>query len=167
MTKLYEELAEIQRKAGDEWDENEQKEIDALNEKIKKLEEAMAAYEETRELLEDINAELDAFKGKPALPLITSDTLDIYWEINDALDDIDEQIKDLERKAEGLSGEEKLKVLEEINRLEQERVAILQQQAEVNQKDIEEKRAALDELARLNGLQFVYDDNNNIINYQE
>ena len=167
MTKLYEELAEIQRKAGDEWDENEQKEIDALNEKIKKLEEAMAAYEETRELLEDINAELDAFKGKPALPLITSDSLDIYWEINDALDDIDEQIKDLERRAEGLSGEEKLKVLEEINRLEQDRVAILQQQAELNQNDIEEKRAALDELARLNGLQFQYDDNNNIINYQE
>ena len=167
MTELYEELAEIQRKAGDEWDENEQKEIDALNEKIKKLEEAMAAYEETRELLEDINAELDAFKGKPALPLITSDTLDIYWEINDALDDIDEQIKDLERKAEGLSGEEKLKVLEEINRLEQERVAILQQQAEANQKDIEEKRAALDELARLNGLQFEYDENGNIANYQE
>lgn len=167
MTELYEELAEIQRKAGDEWDENEQKEIDALNEKIQKLEEAMAAYEETRELLEDINAELDAFKGKPALPLITSDTLDIYWEINDALDDIDEKIKDLERKAEGLSGEEKLKVLEEINRLEQERVAILQQQAEANQKDIEEKRAALDELARLNGLQFEYDENGNIANYQE
>ena len=167
MTELYEELAEIQRKAGDEWDENEQKEIDALNEKIQKLEEAIAAYEETRELLEDINAELDAFKGKPALPLITSDTLDIYWEINDALDDIDEQIKDLERRAEGLSGEEKLKVLEEINRLEQERVAILQQQAAINQTDIEEKRAALDELARLNGLQFEYDDNNNIINYQE
>lgn len=167
MTELYEELAEIQRKAGDEWDENEQKEIDALNEKIQKLEEAMAAYEETRELLEDINAELDAFKGKPALPLITSDTLDIYWEINDALDDIDEQIKDLERKAEGLSGEEKLKVLEEINRLEQERVAILQQQAEINQKDIEEKRAALDKLAELNGLQFEYDENGNIANYQE
>ena len=168
MTKLYEELAEIQRKAGDEWDENEQKEIDALNEKIQKLEEAMAAYEETRELLEDINAELDAFKGKPALPLITSDTLDIYWEINDALDDIDEKIKDLERKAEGLSGEEKLKVLEEINRLEQDRVAILQQQAELNQKDIEEKRAALDELARLNGLQFVYDEETgNITNYLE
>lgn len=167
MTELYEELAEIQRKAGDEWDENEQKEIDALNEKIQKLEEAMAAYEETRELLEDINAELDAFKGKPALPLITSDTLDIYWEINDALDDIDEQIKDLERKTEGLSGEEKLKVLEEINRLEQERVAILQQQAEANQKDIEEKRAALDKLAELNGLQFEYDENGNIANYQE
>ena len=167
MTELYEELATIERKAGDEWDENEQKEIDALKEKIDKLEEAMDAYEETRELLEDINAELDAFKGKPALPLITSDTLDIYWEINDALDDIDEQIKDLERKAEGLSGEEKLKVLEEINRLEQERVAILQQQAEANQKDIEEKRAALDKLAELNGLQFEYDENGNIANYQE
>jgi len=126
MTELYEELAEIQRKAGDELDKDEQKEIDALNEKIKKLEEAMAAYEETRELLEDINAELDAFKGKPALPLITSDTLDIYWEINDALDDIDEKIKDLERQAESLSGEDKLKALEEINRLEQERVTILQ-----------------------------------------
>lgn len=167
MTELYEELATIERKAGDEWDENEQKEIDALKEKIDKLEEAMDAYEETRELLEDINAELDAFKGKPALPLITSDTLDIYWEINDALDDIDEQIKDLERKAEGLSGEEKLKVLEEINRLEQERVAILQQQAEANQKDIEEKQAALDKLAELNGLQFEYDENGNIANYQE
>ena len=168
MTELYEKLAEVERKAGSEWDEKEQEEINALKEKIEKLKEAIAAYEETRELLEDINAELDAFKGKPALPLITSDTLDIYWEINDALDDIDEKIKDLERQAEGLSGEEKLKVLEEINRLEQERVAILQQQAEINQKDIEEKRAALDELARLNGLQFEYDEETgNITNYLE
>ena len=165
MTELYEELTKLETEAGDEWDKKEQEEIAALKEKISKLEEAIEAYEETRELLEDINAELEEMAGTPPLPLIKSELLDVYYEVEDQLDDIEEQIKDLEREAEGLTGEARLEVLQKIHELELERVRVLEKQAEIARQDMEDKKAAMEEIAERNDLLFEYDENGNITNY--
>ena len=58
MEALYSRLRAIEKAAGNEWTESEQKQIEAFKEKIEKLKEAQGQYEETREIIEDINDEI-------------------------------------------------------------------------------------------------------------
>ena len=58
MGELYRQLNELETKAGDEWDEKEQEEIDALKEKIGKVKEAIDQFDETRELMEDLDNDI-------------------------------------------------------------------------------------------------------------
>ena len=167
MTKLYEELAAMEKAAGDEWDESEQKQIDALNEKIATLQEAIDAYEETLGILDDINAEYDEMEGKPALPYVESDYLDVYYEVTDAIDDVEEAITDAQRELEGLVGQDRIDKLKEIEALEERRLELLRQQHEIAVADAKDRKDALDFMAMQNGVRFEYDDNGNITNYLE
>ena len=167
MEKLYEELSAMEKAAGDEWDESEQKQIDALNEKIATLQEAIDAYEETLGILDDINAEYDEMAGKPALPYVESDYLDIYYEVIDALDDVEEAITDAQRELEGLVGQDRIDKLKEIEVLEERRLELLKEQHEIAVVDAKDRKDALDFMAMQNGVKFEYDDNGNITNYLE
>lgn len=61
MTKLWEELDETIRKANKDGNatESEQEKIDTLKERAENLAEAMSQYDETRELIEDLDNEID------------------------------------------------------------------------------------------------------------
>jgi predicted ribosome quality control (RQC) complex YloA/Tae2 family protein len=58
MTGLYNELHDAETSAGDEWDENEQKKIEAIQDRIDKVKEAIGQYDETKELVESIGTEI-------------------------------------------------------------------------------------------------------------
>ena len=167
MTKLYNELAWAEAAAGEEWTESEQEQIDAIKEKIEAVEEAQEAYESTLDTIKDVNTELDKFKGKPPLPVVTSDLVDVYKEVNDELDDIEDSIERIDKKADRLTGSAKVKYLRESAKIEKEKLATLQAQAEVNKKDIAETQAALLKRGADNGLTFTFDENGNISNYNE
>jgi hypothetical protein len=91
----------------------------------------MSAYEETRELLEDINAEYDELEGKKALPEVKSDHHDYLKETRDELDDIEDAIERAQRNADRSTGEERLKYLQEILTLEQQRLLVLEDQKRI------------------------------------
>jgi hypothetical protein len=168
MTALYQELADMETAFGDEWSESEQEQIDALKEKISLLEEAMGDYEETRELLEDINIELDEMAGKAVLPEVKSDNFDYFKELNDELDDVEDALEKAQRNYErATSIEDKTKYLQEILTLEQQRLLIMEDQKARAEQVVAEQKLALEQLAELEGIEFEYDKNGNITNYDE
>ena len=167
MEELYEKLAAMEREAGDEWSESEQEQIDALKDKIATLQEAIDAYEETLGILDDINTAYDEMNGEMALPYVESDYLDIYYEVIDALDDIEEAITDAERKLESLVGQDRIDKLKEIEALEERRLELLKQQHEIAVADAQDRKDALDFMAMQNDVYFDYDKNGNISNYLE
>ena len=58
MGELYRQLNEMETQYGSEWDETEQENIDTLKEKIDKVKEAIAQFDETRELIEDLDNDI-------------------------------------------------------------------------------------------------------------
>jgi chromosome segregation ATPase len=57
MTALFNQLDEAHKKAGDTIEEAEQEVIDGIQEKIDNLKDAITQYDETRELMEDLDDE--------------------------------------------------------------------------------------------------------------
>ena len=167
MEGLYSRLHKMESDAGSEWDENEQKQIEDFKKKIDKLKEAQEEYEKTKELLQDIGKELDELAGKNPMPVITSELLDVYKEANDELDDIEEKIKKISDEADGLYGKDKINRLKEMAKLEKDKLATIQKQIDANKKDVTDKQQAVDEMAKRNGLDFDYDENGNITNYED
>jgi len=58
MSKLYNELKAAEAEAGAEWDEAEQEKINGIQERIDKVKEAIAQYDETKEILQDLDQEI-------------------------------------------------------------------------------------------------------------
>jgi predicted nucleic acid-binding Zn-ribbon protein len=77
-------------------------------------------------------------KGKPPLPVVTSDLVDIYKEVNDELDDIEHRIDRIDRKTDRLTGAAKVKSLKESAKIEKEKLATLEKEAKIIKKDINE-----------------------------
>ena len=128
----------------------------------------MGDYEETRELLEDINAELDEMAGKAVLPEVKSDNFDYFKELNDELDDVEDALEKAQRNYErATSIEDKTKYLQEILTLEQQRLLIMEDQKARAEQVVAEQKLALEQLAELEGIEFEYDKNGNITNYDE
>ena len=148
-----------------EYEVNEQA-LEQLREQIQELEAAQQQYEETRELLEDIDLQLEEMKGEEALPLVDSDLIDMLQEVDDVLDDIEGSIDRMTQKAERLVGASRIAALKEIAKLERERLATLQRRQQVLDKDIDDKRDAVDTIAARNNVEFEYDENGNIVNYE-
>ena len=167
MTDLYNQLAIMEAAAGDEWTESEKDQIDSLKDKIAVLEDAQQAYEETLNLIEDLNLELDELNGKPPLPVVTSELVDIYKEVNDELDDIDEKIDEIDKKTERLTGADKVRALKQGAKYEKERLATLKEEQKIIKKDINETQAALLKRGKDNGLNFKFDSEGNISNFNE
>jgi hypothetical protein len=57
MTKLYNEREALLDSFGEEIDETEQETLDTFDTKLDRLKEAIAQYDETRELIEDLDNE--------------------------------------------------------------------------------------------------------------
>ena len=169
MEALYGRLREIEKAAGSEWTESEQEQIDALKEKIKTLEEAQTSYEETRELIEDLSDELKDLAGKPAMPLIKSDTVDIYKEIIDALDDIEARLERISKRANDRLGKERLTYFEKYLDASKDKLSQLNAELEKNTTDIKENKSYLNKVGKLLDFnqKIKYDDKGNIANYDE
>ena len=169
MEALYSRLREIEKAAGSEWTESEQEQIDALKEKIKTLEEAQTSYEETRELIEDLSDELTSLAGKPAMPLIKSDTIDIYKEIIDALDDIEARLERISKRANDRLGKERLTYFGKYLDASKDKLSQLNAEIEKNTTDIKENKSYLNRVGKLLDFnqKIKYDDKGNIANYDE
>ena len=169
MSDLYERLnsAEHEALADGEVTEAEQQLIEKLQEQVETLEEAIATYDETRETAEDLEDELENLAGMPPLPTATSDLVDIYKEVNDELDDIEDKLDKINNESERLTGAAKIKKLREAADIEKEKLKTLKEQAKVINEDIAEKQENLDKVADRHGLNFNYDENGNISNYDE
>ena len=143
------------------------KELETLKEKVETLKDAISQYDETKELIQDIDKEIDDLRGKPPLPYITSELIDILKEANDELDDIEDKIDKINKESERFTGQEQINRLKQSVKLEKDRLKTLKDQAQINSTDIAEKRSATDELAGRLGLTFTYDSMGNITNYTE
>ena len=86
MDDLYKQLSDMETGYGDEWDESEQEDIDNLKEKIDKVKEAISQYDETRELMEDIDNEIQEkiYEWQDNNYEILKYELELKLEINDA-----------------------------------------------------------------------------------
>ena len=168
MEALYNRLRAVEKAAGPEWTESEQEQIDALKEKIEALKEAQEQYESTRELIEDISDELKDLAGKPAMPLIKSDYIDIYKEIIDALDDIDKRLERLAKRADDLMGSKRLKQFKQFEGTSEEKLALIDEELSKNKTDIGQNKTYLKKVSKLLGVDAPkYDKKGNIVNSNE
>ena len=169
MEDLYSQLSALEKAAGSEWSESEQKQIDALKEKIDTVKEAYEQYEETKELLRSIGLDLDKLAGKPALPMIKSDYVDIYREVNDLLDDIDAKLERIIKKNERLLGSTRLEDLDTFLQTRDEKIDTINTALSNNKKDVNQNKTNLREIAKVLGIEDLieYDENGNITNYDE
>ena len=169
MENLYNRLRSVEKAAGAEWTESEQKQIDALKEKIEELKSAQEAYEETRELIEDLSDELTQLAGKPALPPIKSDYIDIYKEVIDALDDIDERLERIAKRSDDLLGKNRLSYFEKFEGTSEEKLALLEEEITRSTADIKENKNYLNKVIKLLDLgeKAQFDKNGNLTNYNE
>ena len=169
MEALYNRLRTIEKAAGDEWTESEQKQIDALKEKIEALKEAQEQYENTRELIEDLSDELTQLAGKPALPPIKSDYIDIYKEVIDALDDIDERLERITKRSDDLLGKNRLSYFEKFEGTSEEKLSLLEEEITRSTADIKENKNYLNKVIKLLDLgeKAQFDKNGNLTNYDE
>lgn len=137
MEDLYEDLDQLEEKANADGKatDKEKAEIDALKEKIETLEDAMSTYDDTREIVQDLLSQIEELAGMPPLPVVTSDLIDIYKEVNDELDDIETKISRISGEAERLTGGAKIKKLKEAAKLEKEKLKTLEEQQKINAKD--------------------------------
>ena len=168
MEALYNRLRAVEKAAGSEWTESEQEQIDALKEKIEELKKAQEQYESTRELIEDISDELQDLAGKPAMPLIKSDYIDIYKEIIDALDDIDKRLERLAKRADDLMGSKRLKQFKQFEGTSEEKLALIDEELSKNKTDIGQNKTYLKKVSRLLDVDAPkYDKKGNIVNSDE
>ena len=168
MEALYSRLRAVEKAAGSEWTESEQEQIDALKEKIEALKEAQEQYESTRELIEDISDELKDLAGKPAMPLIKSDYIDIYREIIDALDDIDKRLERLAKRADDLMGSKRLKQFKQFEGTSEEKLALIDEELSKNKTDIKQNKTYLKRVSKLLDVNTPkYDKKGNIVNSDE
>lgn len=168
MEALYNRLRATEKAAGAEWTESEQEQIDALKEKIEALKEAKEQYEDTRELIEDLSDELKDLAGKPAMPLIKSDTVDIYREISDALDDIEEKLDRIARKSDNALGKNRLNYFKDFQETSEEKLSLLEDEIASSTTDIRQNKTFLNRVTKLLDVDKVqYDKKGNIVNYDE
>ena len=168
MEALYSRLRAVEKAAGPEWTESEQEQIDALKEKIEALKEAQEQYESTRELIEDISDELKDLAGKPAMPLIKSDYIDIYKEIIDALDDIDKRLERLAKRADDLMGSKRLKQFKQFEGTSEEKLALIDEELSKNKTDIRQNKTYLKRVSKVLDVDAPkYDKKGNIVNSDE
>lgn len=168
MEALYNRLRSVEKAAGAEWTESEQKQIDALKEKIEALKEAKEQYEDTRELIEDLSDELTQLAGKPAMPLIKSDTVDIYREISDALDDIEDRLDRIARKSDNALGKNRLNYFKNFQGASEEKLSLLEDEIANSTTDIRQNKTYLNRVTKLLDVDKVqYDKKGNITNYDE
>ena len=168
MEALYNRLRAVEKAAGPEWTESEQEQIDALKEKIEALKEAQEQYESTRELIEDISDELQDLAGKPAMPLIKSDYIDIYKEIIDALDDIDKRLERLSKRADDLMGSKRLKQFKQFEGTSEEKLALIDEELSKNKTDIGQNKTYLKRVSKVLDVDAPkYDKKGNIVNSDE
>jgi hypothetical protein len=100
-------------------------------------------YSEAVEQLEDSVIALDEALGDLPDPYVKADHMDIYKENRDQIDDIEEEIDDARRKADKLTGDARVKALEEVAKLEEKRIRLLKEQKAIAESEIEERKAAM------------------------
>ena len=96
-----------------------------------------------------------------------STVVERYKEINDELDDLADSYERANREADQLFGIDKLKAIEQENKLLKEQQKLIEKKAREAKKYMQSDKAELDEAAREAGLSFSYDENGNITNYTD
>jgi hypothetical protein len=127
-------------------------------------------YRDSVEYREDLRAEKKEITDPvTVLPVVTNDFLDIYKEADDILDDIEHTASKIADEAERATGKDKVAKLKEMAKVEKERYQYIKKAQEINTSDKAEKKTAMENAATALKIpiQFAYDDNGNITNYNE
>ena len=97
-----------------------------------------------------------------------SDVVDRYKEIDDQLDDSSREMNKASKAADRLWGPERIAAMEEANKALEENIDLLKQKRKEAEENLEiDKQALQDTLAKNGGISAQFDDQGNIINYDE
>lgn len=106
-------------------------------------------------------------KPKKAEKKKESDVLDRYKEIDDALDDLQDTMEDVNKATDRLYGASRIKQMQKYNDMIKDEIKLLEKKKEEAELYLELDRADLDRAAAEAGVSFTYDENGNVTNYTE
>lgn len=106
-------------------------------------------------------------KPKKADTVKKTDVVERYKEVNDDLDDLKEKLDDASKAADRLYGADRIKQMQAQNGIIKDEINLLKQKKVEAEKYLAIDKKALQDVGKENGLNFTFDKNGNINNYDQ